>query len=323
VARAWSLVGSVVAPATLVTAILFYFGYVSSRTQYLYFGIDVDLLGFTTQEFVMRSPQPLLVPMLAVLVLGAMLVLVNAAVRRRLASTGASGLTSWARTLTVAGGVVLAGGVALLAAYSALGDWALYPLVTPLVIGAGAGLLSYGLAWRRRHTARARDETPGPAPAAAPGDPVRTAITLLVLTVVAALFWTTATVAEWSGRARAKDLAADLTVLPAVVLDTTQRLETGDPVIVESALPSGEPGEFRYRYRGLRLLVEGDGNLFLVPERWTERGSTLVMPLDDVRVRFRFVNDPPGTAHREPPVVPGPAVSRPATSGPAVSSPTR
>lgn len=291
VARVWSLVGSVVAPATLVSAILFYFGYVSSRTQYLYFGIDVDLLGFSTQEFVMRSPQPLLVPMLAVLVLGAVLVLVNAALRKRLARTGASGRPSWARALTVTGGVVLAGGVVLLVAYSALDDWAFYPLVTPLVIGAGAALLAYGLAWRRRHPP-GRDEASG----AAPGDPTRTAITLLVLTVVASLFWTTATVAEWSGRARAKDLAADLTVLPAVVLDTTERLETGDPVIVESALPSGEPGEYRYRYRGLRLLVEGDGNLFLVPERWTERGSTLVAPLDDVRVRFRFVNDPPRSA---------------------------
>ncbi|MHA7132962.1 hypothetical protein [Oerskovia turbata] len=294
-ARVWSLVGSVVAPVTLVTAILFYFGYVSSRAQYLYFGIDVDLLGFSTQDFVMRSPQPLLVPMLAVLVLGAVLVLVDAALRRRMSTSGTDTGRAWARALAASGGVVLTLGVALLVAYTALGDWALYPLVTPLVIGAGAGLLAYGLAWRRRHPPD-RD----PARGAAPADPVRTAITLLVLTVVAALFWTTATVAEWSGRARAKDLAADLTVLPAVVLDTTQRLETGDPVITESALPADEPGGYRYRYRGLRLLVEGDGTLFLVPEQWTERGSTLVAPLDDVRVRFRFVNDPPGSAAPEP-----------------------
>lgn len=298
VARVWSLVGSVVAPATLVTAILFYFGYVSSRAQYLYFGIDVDLLGFSTQDFVMRSPQPLLVPMLAVLVLGAVLVLLDTALRRRMSATGPGDGRRWARALTASGGIVLAIGVVLLVAYPALGDWALYPLVTPLVIGAGAALASYGLAWRRRHPAR--DGSSGAEPAAEPGDPARTAITLLVLTVVASLFWTTATVAEWSGRARAKDLAADLTALPAVVLDTTQRLETGDPVIIESALPSGEPGGYRYRYRGLRLLVEGDGTLFLVPEQWTARGSTLVTPLDEVRVRFRFVNDPPGAAQPEP-----------------------
>ena len=49
---------------TLVSALLFYFGYVSARSQYEYFGIDVDTIGLSTQDYVMRSPQPLLVPLL-------------------------------------------------------------------------------------------------------------------------------------------------------------------------------------------------------------------------------------------------------------------
>jgi hypothetical protein len=34
--------------------------------------------------------------------------------------------------------------------------------------------------------------------------------------------------------------------------------------------------------------------MFLVPERWTPSDSTYLVPLGDVRVRFRFVDQPPG-----------------------------
>jgi hypothetical protein len=52
-------VSSVVAPITLISAILFYFGYVYTTTEYGYFGLDVDTIGLSTQEFIMRSPGPL------------------------------------------------------------------------------------------------------------------------------------------------------------------------------------------------------------------------------------------------------------------------
>ncbi|MFF2452534.1 hypothetical protein [Isoptericola sp. NPDC058082] len=292
--RVWSVLGTVVAPATFVTAILFYFGYVTTRAQYLYFGVDVDLLGYSTQEFVMRSPQPLLVPMLAVLLVGAALVLADAALRRRLTGAPEPVVHRWTLASTVGGAVVLAVGVALIVAYPALEAWAPYPLVTPLVIGVGSAGLAYGLTWSHRRRATAAhaagaDGTQGPTPGT---DPARTAVLLLVLTVVASLFWATGTVAEWTGRGQAKALARDLGGLPAVVVDTPQQLEVGDPAVVEEDLAAGD-GAYRYRYRGLRLLVEGGGSLFLVPERWSPHGSTLVVPLDDVRVKLRFVNDPP------------------------------
>ena len=54
---------------TLISALLFYFGYVSRDSQYAYFGIDVDTIGLSTQDYVMRSPQPLLVPLLGITLL--------------------------------------------------------------------------------------------------------------------------------------------------------------------------------------------------------------------------------------------------------------
>src|SRR5215475_1717753 len=55
---------SIVAPVTVLSALLFYFGYVSSSSEYAYFGVDVDTIGLGTQGYIMRSPQTLLVPLL-------------------------------------------------------------------------------------------------------------------------------------------------------------------------------------------------------------------------------------------------------------------
>src|SRR3954468_7234019 len=81
--RWYRVATSFVAPATFVTALLFYFGYVSSRAQYAYFGVDVDTIGLSTRDFVMRSPQPLLTPLLALLVVAAVAARATASIRRR------------------------------------------------------------------------------------------------------------------------------------------------------------------------------------------------------------------------------------------------
>jgi hypothetical protein len=275
-ATVWSVLGSVVAPATMVGALLFYFGYVSARTQFAYFGVDVDTLGFSTREFVMRAPQPLLVPALVLLLGSAAGLWGGAVVRHRLRSAPAGTRRRTVRGVTVIGAVILALDLALLFAYPEVGARAWYPLVTPLLLAAGAGLLALA--------ARAGAEQ---SPA------TRSTVVLLVLVVIAALFWATATLAQWSGTGRAKALARDMDVLPAVVLDTGERLFPGDRTVVESTLPGDGDQTYRFRYRGLRLLVHGNGRLFLVPEQWSVSGSTYVIPIDTARVRFRFVNDPP------------------------------
>ena len=66
------------------------------------------------------------------------------------------------------------------------------------------------------------------------------------------------------------------------------------PVAQEPALPAETDAGFRFRYRGLRLLIQGEGQMFLVPDRWSPSNSTLVVPMDGtVRVQFRFVNQAP------------------------------
>lgn len=130
-----------VAPATFVSALLFYFGYVYSRASFLYFGLDIDTVGLSTQAFVMRSPQALLVPAI-LLTLGACgATLVHVMVLRRGVAARVSGAAHYAGiALTVTA-------LAMVAAYGWIGDWWPYAMVTPLTLAAGIGLL----AWAGHH----------------------------------------------------------------------------------------------------------------------------------------------------------------------------
>lgn len=279
----WLGVGtSIIAPVTLVTTLLFYFGYVSSRAQYRYFGLDVDTIGLSTNDFVMRSPQVLLVPLLAVALASIGLLLLHVRLRRHPPSGRAIG-----QALTVAL-LVLAAGLALVLGYAWFGRWDYYALVTPLLIGAGTACVAYAL-WMptapdRWH--RSDDDRAGW---------VRPAVTALALVVVAtSLFWATATLAEWTGRGNALQTARHLEDLPAVILDTKDRLFLTDGIVQESSLQGGTAEGFRFRYRGFHLLIQGETHMFVVPERWSASNSTLAVPLDGTtRVQFRFENQAP------------------------------
>ncbi|HEV7898365.1 MAG TPA: hypothetical protein VGP31_11035 [Planosporangium sp.] len=315
---------TVIAPASLLSALLFYFGYVSSRSQYEYFGIDVDTIGLGTQDYIMRSPQPLLLPLLVLTLAGAAFLTLHTAVVNWItaAVTGAEGereptkrdarsrkrtayLQRTARVVTGVGLALLGVGVVLLFAYTLVRDWTLYNLVTPLLFTIGAGLVAYAsrisnlLQGPRKHQlpAATKESEAVPAGPTGPDSSVllrRTAVMLIYIVIAASVFWATATVAQWSGRGLAQDEARHLDRLPRVILDTKERLFLRSPGVEETILPASEGQTFHYRYRRLRLLIVGHDRMFLVPEKWSASNSTLVVPLDGaVRVQFQFRNQPP------------------------------
>jgi hypothetical protein len=269
--RWYSVATSFVAPATFIGALLFYFGYVSSRAEFSYFGVDVDTLGLGTRDYVMRSPQALLVPAILLLLLGGAIAALLAGLRS--GRIGPRATTALMR----AGWVLVAAGLLLVFAYAGLGDWTWYALVTPLVIAAGTALLAI--------TGRHRGFPPS-------------VVVFLVLLAAVSTFWATATLAQLTGRGIAENTARHLDDLPAVVLDTRERLYLRDNVTQEQPLPpdgtDAPKGQtFLFRYYGLRLLAHSGEKMFLVPERWDPSDSTLVFDMSDVRVKFRFVNQRP------------------------------
>lgn len=319
------MAGNVIAPVTAISGLLFYFGYVSSRSQYEYFGLDVDTIGLTTQDFIMRSPQPLLVPLLVLSVLGALAVLVHAAVRRALTTAFAEPAPGpairarrWTGLATMGGLLLLGAGIVLLFLYSLLRDWQPFALVTPLVIAAGGSILAYALSASRFVAgleATSDQQSPAPragssavpaagVPAASSAAPpaaqrasvlLRPGVSVFILVAVgSSIFWATATIAQWSGVGLAQAAALRLDELPSVILDTRERLFLTSPGLDEVALPPSTGQTFHYRYRHLRLLIQGNDRMFLVPQRWSASDSTLMVWLDpSVRMQFQFTNHAP------------------------------
>lgn len=267
-----SLATSFVAPVTVISGVLFYFGYVAARAQYDYFGLDVDVIGLSTRAYVMRSPQPLLTPVLVLVLGGVAVVALHHWVRRQAAEPW------FGRLVTIVLGVGLAllvAGTVLLAGFSLVGGWAYYALVTPVLLGGGAALVAYALRLR--------------------GGRLEPRIVLLWVGVAACVIWATATTAQWTGRGLAMEQARNLRSLPSVVLDTRERLHVPATAGVEEVVrPDAGEDDYRFRYWRLRLLIQGDDRMFLVPETWSAGGTTILVRLDDdVRVQFQFRNSPP------------------------------
>lgn len=317
-----SLIGTIAAPVTVLGAVLFYFGYVSSASEYAYFGINVDTVGLSTQAYIMRSPQTLLVPLLVLTLISAGFLTLNAAVHKQIrvtvthvadaADSGASQaqrvrhIKRMAQGSRISGLAVLAVGVIMLFAYPYMRDWPFYGLVTPLLIGIGAAIIAYtshiltflhrlqgqqrwGTAKDARSAWPVHDQASGSALAR------RTAGVFVYVMIAASVFWATATIAQWSGRGLAEYAALHFDTLPNVILDTKEQLFLHDPPIVSvKRLPPSEGQTFHYRYRGLRLLLVGQDRMFLVPAQWSPSDSTLIVPLDgSVRVQFQFENQAP------------------------------
>lgn len=266
-------VGSIVAPTTLLTALLFYFGWVYTDAQSRYLGIDVSLLGFSTRDYLLRSLDPAFLPLLGLLVAALGFHWAHGAILRWVDR----GLPAVFLMASVGAGAVLLAGSVLSALVRSDGG---NNTITPLGVMLGIVVLSYS-AWvgaaRRR---RAHDAEP------AAGSPVRRVILLLLLAVT--LFWEVSLYADARGHRAGEDVVAGLGCLPDAVAYSDHRLFLGGKGVTEE--PLGDPGQPEgFRYHGLKLLLHANGGYFLLPSSWSRADArTIVLP-DDAVQRLEFV----------------------------------
>ncbi|SOD74831.1 hypothetical protein SAMN05892883_4024 [Jatrophihabitans sp. GAS493] len=271
-------VAGVIAPTTLVAALLYYFGYVTTYARYAYFNVDISSLNFSNQELALQSVGALYVPA-AALAVGALLAyMARDAVRAAIESeTHRRAVRSAGYALQLAGLLLLVRAVVgilspALAEREPIGT-------TPACLGLGPVLLLVGI--RLVLGARGR-----PVPPLAERY-LRATAFFVVTVAVLSLFWLTNSFAGYYGKGQAEDLSLHLSRRPSVVLDTVEPLWLHDSGVVETQLPPSAGQQFRFRYRGLRLLVEADSKLFLIPDQWRSGGTVLVLPHDgSVRVQF-------------------------------------
>ncbi|HEX2031601.1 MAG TPA: hypothetical protein VHL78_09395 [Actinomycetota bacterium] len=277
-------VATVIGPATLLSALAFYFGWVSTNATFTYFGLDASVLGLTVQEIVLSSTDAVFIPLGAILLIALAAIAAHSAVIRR-ADRGGDAAVLIERLSTA---MIALGGVLLL-----LGIWAALeplPFATPFLFqqlssGIGIALIGYGLYARRRAraaTPQRAAETPEQRRLWAAG------MALVWMLIALSLFWTMSEYAKALGRGRAQQLALGLGRQPSVVVYAQRDLHLGGPGIVKRAL-RGEEAAYRFRYSGLTFLVRSGGKYFLVPAGWTTSTGRVVVLPDTEAVRVEFL----------------------------------
>lgn len=252
--RVAGLIVAVVAPVTLITALAYYFGYRRESAFAGYFGIDPSALGFTTNDYVLRSVDALFVPITVLLLVAFGAVFLHALAGDRFERVDLAPIAVFVGL----GALVL--GIALLAGKPVAHDYAYLQALGPAV---GISLLLYALARNRSVSRHA----------------LGAAVFVGIAVVLVSLFWATSDYADNRGRAEAEQLARDITVRPSVTIFSKDNLDIHPGAAgggVEQGVKHGggcplitvrkfRKGVYPFAYSGFTLLLQSGGNYFLTP----------------------------------------------------------
>jgi hypothetical protein len=268
---------TVLAPTTLVTALLFFFGARHASWFCRYFGVHYTLLEFSPQDYLIRAVDGLFVPVATFGVVGIVVIWVVRFLRARLSPR------AWAATLrvlipaAVVVGVILACvGLVGIAAPQLFYD---YPGLAG--VGLALGFLLFPTAERlSQERSGRRRRLSG----------LQVAFTFILVSV--GLFWATNDYSLAVGEGRAIEYQQALPSMPDAVLVSTEPLGITVPGVTETACDyDGKPS---YRYDGLVLVLQSGNHLFLLPKTWTQTtGGALVLPqTDSLRIEFNLPSAP-------------------------------
>jgi hypothetical protein len=263
----------------LITALLYYFGWVRTQANFGYFGVDTSLLAFGTADYVLRSINSAFPPLTGFALVALLLLAVDRWVVRAITAPGDS---SAGKALTTV--VSTAPPLGLLFATAVL-IGLVFPgrigrplgLALPLMLISAVGLLGYsGYLQSLRRGVLGRGQ----------GDPdessqTRTqSVVLVALGVLGVLWWLTLYAVQ-VGEREAVDSVATLQDQPEAIIYSSDRIALAGPgVVVDEIQQAGS--KYRYRYSGLRLLIQTGTRYILVPVDWQKgRDSDFLVPGSD------------------------------------------
>ena len=262
------LVGSILAPVTVLSALLYYFGWVRTNAVFRYFGADPTILGFGLPEYLTRSAGPAFTPIVIVLLVTALVLLVRHAVdvvERRWPGVP---IAVRGRRLTlrpVASLLLLGGLVAVLTGVAAAVGLASYPPTwAALALACGALAVWHGA----RHLGSSAGSLRSPSLAER---------ALLFGFIATALFWATAVYAQQLGEQLAQFVDRNPETQPEVTIHSANDLN----LWTEAGAAPGQ-GKFPHKYQGLRLLIYANQRWLLLTDELTASGRhRLVIVRDD------------------------------------------
>ncbi|MEX5301213.1 hypothetical protein [Kocuria sabuli] len=266
-------------PATVVTALVIYFGWARAEAQARYMSLHVNLFEYTPRDFALLSISALYVPLLCLTAVALLWVWLDRALRARIDRSATGALMKALPRVGLAGAGVLTALMLILifveAPYSQL--YAPYLIALAVLIGA------WSIRIQRYARTDALERTV---------EQRAVEMTLVLALVTLLMFWGTTTFAAARGRGQAEMLERSLPWTPAVQIYSRQDLGiTVQGVTVHRLGTEADP---LYRYDGLRLLSVSGGRYFFLHDGWTlEQGTVVVLPDDDtLRLQYQRRTSP-------------------------------
>jgi hypothetical protein len=284
--RALRLLGTVVAPTTLLTGLLFYFGQMYVAGYCRYFGVNFTTLDLSVRDYLTRSVEGIFLPLvLAAALVLTVLWLVRVVFQLLDEPTRERVLRIGLPIVAAAGAVLLALAAVALAVGGTVGDTA--PELGGLSLTAGVVAVTVSVP-------RLIDRRRGGVPAPLRAEVAVAEWTAAFVLASVGLFWAVGSYATGIGTGRAEEMAAALPAWPDTVLYSERDLALRGPGITGTAC-AGQGSAYRYRYDGLKLVLQSGGQYFFLPAGWTTAdGAALVLPrTDSLRLEFTAAGPAP------------------------------
>lgn len=267
-AKALRIIGSIVANTTLLTALLFYFGFLYTQVFFAYFRVHYTILNQPLQEVLARGADGLLLP-LAVLASAILVgILILGYLRTRLSPETRRATVRMCTPPAAAAGLTMVG----VAVFIALDPAPFRRFAGLPGLGFAVGVLLLAFAWRQL-----TDRISGNAGAAVWG--------LVFLLVSVGLFWAVGDYSSAVSVRRGYEVEARIPAMPSVVVYSARSLRlTG---VHETTCASADAA-YRYRYDGLKLLLQSGGQYVFVPATWHRADGTAYVVPESGSLRLEF-----------------------------------
>lgn len=276
--RVLAVVGTIVAPTTLLTALLFYFGRMHITGMFRHLRVNFTVLDLSFQDYLVRSADGLFVPLAAAACVVLLMVWGHGALTRGLPSDERRARLRRVAPLVIVVSLLLLGAASV--GLVGPSTFRAVPELPGLFLAVGVVGLAAGLRLLRR--------------GAPLSGPIGLAEVGAVFVVVAVgLFWSVGNYAVGVGATRGQQIAQSLGVTPDAVLFSERDLSLSGPGVARSVCADVE-ASYRYRYDGLKLVIQSGDHYLFLPEGWTRTsGAALVIPRSE-GLRLEFTG--PGAA---------------------------
>ena len=279
-AQAVKIVASVAANVTVATALLYYFGFLYTQAFFNYFRVHYTVLDQSPYEILARGVDGLMMPLAGLTGAALVILAVTRILRYRLSARARAILLAICTPTAAAVGLLLvAATVAIAMEPAPFREYAGLP-----GLGFALGVVLLILPWRRW-------SRPEGSPRHSSWETIALWLATYVL-VALGLFWAVGDYSREVAVRRAFETEAQIAARPDAALYSAGSLGiTGDGLHRTSC---GEDAAYRFRYTGLKLLLQSGGQYVLVPADWSRStGPAILLPrTDTIRLEFTPADAP-------------------------------